>query len=217
MSKWSNLQLTKLGLALQAKVEAGAVLEFTRMATGDGTPMDIESMTELAREKQALAIQYVGKTTDDLTKIGSMLTNEDLKVGYTVRELGLFANDPQQGEILYAVTVDSKPDFLPTKTDDVIVSQEMILYVSAGQAQVTAIIDNEAHITAEYLENELHIHDISRVAHYDFIGATTSANGKRGFVPAPNINERESFLKADGTWARISSISVPEINSILEG
>ena len=40
----------------------------------------------------------------------------------------------------------------------------------------------------------------------DMIGATTSTAGKNGFVPAPEINDKDKFLKGDGTWETIPSI-----------
>lgn len=34
-------------------------------------------------------------------------------------------------------------------------------------------------------------------------GATASAAGKAGCVPAPGINDKDSFLRGDGTWVRL--------------
>ena len=42
---------------------------------------------------------------------------------------------------------------------------------------------------------------------YDFVGATDSSDGKPGTVPAPAKNEREYYLRGDGTW---SPIVIPE-------
>ena len=42
---------------------------------------------------------------------------------------------------------------------------------------------------------------------YDFVGATASSDGKPGTVPAPAKNEREYYLRGDGTW---SPIVIPE-------
>lgn len=37
----------------------------------------------------------------------------------------------------------------------------------------------------------------------DFVGATSSADGTHGLVPAPLIADREKLLKGDGTWAEV--------------
>ena len=39
---------------------------------------------------------------------------------------------------------------------------------------------------------------------FDMVGATSSANGKKGVVPQPLIADREKFLRGDGTWANPS-------------
>lgn len=35
-------------------------------------------------------------------------------------------------------------------------------------------------------------------------GATETSDGKAGAVPSPNIADRNSFLKGDGTWSKVS-------------
>lgn len=39
----------------------------------------------------------------------------------------------------------------------------------------------------------------------DFTGATSSAAGKKGSVPAPAAGKNEAFLKGDGTWSNVVS------------
>ena len=47
----------------------------------------------------------------------------------------------------------------------------------------------------------------------DFTGATTSANGKDGVVPAPLAGEEKKYLRADGTWSDLdfSQLSASQI------
>lgn len=40
----------------------------------------------------------------------------------------------------------------------------------------------------------------------DFTGATESAAGKTGLVPAPAVADREKVLRGDGTWGTIKSL-----------
>ena len=39
---------------------------------------------------------------------------------------------------------------------------------------------------------------------FDMVGATSSANGKKGVVPQPLIADKDKFLRGDGTWANPS-------------
>ena len=40
---------------------------------------------------------------------------------------------------------------------------------------------------------------------YDFSGATSVADGKAGAVPAPEISDRDKFLKGNGEWADVEN------------
>ena len=39
------------------------------------------------------------------------------------------------------------------------------------------------------------------------VGATAITNGKTGLVPAPSVNERDKFLRGDGTWQTVATKS----------
>lgn len=53
-------------------------------------------------------------------------------------------------------------------------------------------------------------------------GATSSAAGSSGFVPAPSSGDNTKFLRGDGQWSAISSsgdvaITTAEIDAIVNG
>jgi hypothetical protein len=52
-----------------------------------------------------------------------------------------------------------------------------------------------------------------------FFGATASANGVEGLVPAPKIADKDKFLKGDGTWAEvdISNMVTTDTNQTITG
>lgn len=71
-------------------------------------------------------------------------------------------------------------------------------------------LDNHDAATKSYVDS----------AYSAFTGATPSANGTAGLVPAPNIADRDKFLKADGTWTAVSgggggggNTSIRDLNS----
>lgn len=51
---------------------------------------------------------------------------------------------------------------------------------------------------------------LSRISGYflqtneDFTGATASAAGEKGMVPAPAAGDNTKFMRGDGTWASLS-------------
>lgn len=51
----------------------------------------------------------------------------------------------------------------------------------------------------------------------DFSGATSSAAGTHGLVPAPAAGDQEKFLRGDGTWAAESTYTLPTASLSVKG
>lgn len=98
--------LTNKGLELNAKLqENGTGLKLTHLATGAGTGKLTAASTALGDKRQEFTFSSVSVDSADAKVIvaESTLNNENLKAGYDIREMGIFATDPDEGEILYAV------------------------------------------------------------------------------------------------------------------
>lgn len=170
MPNWNGLVLTKKGQLLQAKVGTGVVLALTKMKLGSGVlpkGTSLEDLTDLVTPEQNVGIESKEVLTDQkMCKISTTITNVGLSAGYYVRELGVFANDPDDGEILYAVTYDSAPDYLPPEGGPTAVSQEFAVYISASNASdVKVSIDPGALATMGYVETAIADHNSLATAH----------------------------------------------------
>ena len=121
MSVWSSGILTKKGLNLHAKVEAGTtLLKVTKMAVGSGVlgdDEDTQDVTALKHEELKVDISMAKAQDNGLCVITGILTNENVNVGFYAKEMALFAEDPDEGEILYQYASDSKPDWVPAITE----------------------------------------------------------------------------------------------------
>ena len=170
MPNWNGLVLTKKGQLLQAKVGTGVVLALTKMKLGSGVlpkGTSLEDLTDLVAPEQNVGIASKEVLTDQkMCKISATITNVGLSAGYYARELGVFANDPDDGEILYAVTSDSAPDYLPPQGGSTAVYQEFAVYISASNASdVKVSIDPGALATMGYVETAIADHDSLATAH----------------------------------------------------
>lgn len=170
MPNWNGLVLTKKGQLLQAKVGTGVVLALTKMKLGSGVlpkGTSLEDLTDLVTPEQNVGIASKKVLTDQkMCKISATITNVGLSAGYYVRELGVFANDPDDGEILYAVTADSAPDYLPPEGGPTTVSQEFAVYISASNASgVKVSIDPGTLATMGYVETAIADHNSLATAH----------------------------------------------------
>lgn len=100
-----NAVITKKGLALLAKLPQGTALEITGAKTGTGS-VDISSLQDQASvtsPKQTLTIQNVSYQEDGKCSLIMSVTNDGVLSSYTIMQVGVFANDPDEGEILFSI------------------------------------------------------------------------------------------------------------------
>lgn len=109
MAEFSRLVITNKGQALLAKMMTGeGNVEFTKISTSDMeyTLEQLEALTEFSGVKQTLPVAKVTRTNGVAVTIEAIFNNLELTQGYHMRALGLYAIDPDDGEILYAVTAE---------------------------------------------------------------------------------------------------------------
>lgn len=179
MPNWSGLILTQQGRQLQAKVEAGTKLVITKLKLGSGVLPEgkqMEELRDLVTPKQNVGIATIEAQNDGTCKLSATISNTGLAAGYYVRELGVFATDPDKGEVLYLVANDSAPDYLPAEGGATVVSQEFAVYVSANNTDnVVAEIDAGALATMGYVQLSIKNHNDDIDAHSAAIGKHNSA------------------------------------------
>lgn len=210
MSNWGKPVLTKQGLKLQAKVDAGNAMQLTKCRLGSGTigsGQQLEDLTELVAPVQTLPIASVTYADDSHACIISAVTdNSTVTTGYYLREFGIYAKDPDDGEVLYAVASDSEPDFIPAKGTSTVISQEIgVALTFANAANVTAAVNTSATATISYVNTYV----TNAVADLkDMTGASPAQGGVHGLVPAPGRGvTKNRFLQADGTWAFVNEMT----------
>lgn len=138
MDIWANSVMTRKGLALQAKLIAGTKLTITRAVSGTSyvTPGMLQQQTAVGGEKQELTFSAVTYPEEGKCSIRCRLTNDGLSTGYTAMQVGVYANDPDEGEILYfiAQSESNKGTEVPSATEAPGYSAEWNFYFQFGQA-----------------------------------------------------------------------------------
>ena len=122
--------LTAKGIALVAKAQAGrCTISLTKAASGDGTYSageDLTARTALKSQKQTFPLTTVTVQNQSNVFVKFIMSNHmdaehggDLENGYYVKEIGLFATDPDEGEILYAIAIEvpDQWDYMPAYND----------------------------------------------------------------------------------------------------
>lgn len=113
MAEFNKLTITNKGQALMSKIIAGSGnIEFTKVSASSNiyTESQILALTSLANVKQTVAISRITRINNVSVQIEAAMENSKLTSGYNMNSIGLYAKDPDDGEILYAVASVSTSD-----------------------------------------------------------------------------------------------------------
>lgn len=103
---YSDITITKKGSALLAKLQAnGATTNIKYIALGAGTDKLTDESIQLTDQRQTFQIESAKQSDKDASKVEIKVSpnNIGLEIGYTIREMGVYAEDPENGDILYGV------------------------------------------------------------------------------------------------------------------
>ena len=157
MSNWSSYQFTRKGEQLRAKVEAGKCkLTLTKIKIGNGNVAlsDIKDMSDLKSPQLVLGISSCAVSAEDdrVCEVVGIASSSNVENAFSVTEMGLFATDPDVGEILYLVEIDTSPDDMPNKNaqSPVTLTYQFEL-VTSNTANVTAIVSPAGLVTVKMM------------------------------------------------------------------
>ncbi|MEK4883683.1 phage tail protein [Bacillus sp. FSL W8-0223] len=216
MGAFGGLILTNRGRNLQVKAQTGVELHFTRIAIGDGDlgGSSILELNALKNERKSLEITKLKVLTGGQAVVGSVLNNQDITAGFYFREIGVFATDPDVGEILYCyANAGSTADYIPAGSDgstDLIEKTIDIVTLVGNAANVTATInesliyetpagaqekaDQAEQNAKEYADQQLAAHSANTTIHITSAERTAwnqaEANAKAYTDSAPETMQR---------------------------
>ena len=157
MSNWSSYQFTRKGEQLRAKVEAGKCkLTLTKIKIGNGsvTLGDIKDMSDLKSPQLVLGISSCAVSAEDdrVCEVVGIASSSNVENAFSVTEMGLYANDPDVGEILYLVEIDTSPDDMPNKNaQSPMTLTYQIELVTSNTANVTAMVSPAGLVTVKMM------------------------------------------------------------------
>ena len=150
MAEFSKLVITNKGQALLAKMIAGSGnIEFTKVSASSTayTDAQLEGLTSLSNVKQTSLISKVTRTNEVAIKVEAAFTNTELTAGYYMKALGLYAVDPDAGEILYAVTRETSGNcYMPAYNGITVSGAYVQLVTTVGNAENVSLEVDQAAV-----------------------------------------------------------------------
>ena len=154
--------ITTRGLQLLARLASGAEqLEFTGVKVGTGVVPDgtdpAQLMHLVSYKMDGMIADYgYDQETDDAFVV-MQITNAGITSGFVMTEVGLFAMDPDRGEILYAyVDLSEDPNYIMPEENGRAKTVQIKMHVVVGEAaNITATINPLSQVTMEAFQREL--------------------------------------------------------------
>lgn len=155
MNTWENAVITVKGLSLLAKLVAGNTLAITKAVTGSGTVTagTLQNQTDVSDIKQTLTFSDTTYPSDGKCALTCGLNNTGLTAGYTANQVGIYATDPDDGEILFFIAQATTGTEIPSESEMPGYSAEWTFYFQYGQADgVSVTVDPAAAVTQAKME-----------------------------------------------------------------
>jgi hypothetical protein len=149
---WKAL-ITDAGNELSAKTISGGNIKLTHAKAGSGTisEQDLHLQTELVNVKQTLSIESI-KYSNAVNNIEILLDCRGLKEAYDLTQIGIYATDPDAGEILFAIAQTENPKHIPAENEVPFYSIDFnFAFALKNNQNMVATIDQSTFATKEQL------------------------------------------------------------------
>lgn len=146
MGSFANNAITDRGRVLLAEIQAGALLDATRIVMGSGflaSGVNPHNITAVVSPVKSLDINKKERTPDGKAIFGTVYTNRDVTEPFYFRELALYARplwlaedgtvDKEGDEVLYSYgNAGSAADLMPAYSTNTVVEKQIDLVTWVG-------------------------------------------------------------------------------------
>lgn len=157
MASFQNSVITNRGRDLIAKGLTGTKIQFTKLAVGSGnlpTGQSLAELTELVQKVMDVPRTKTKRLEGGKVVAGGYFSNSGRVTGFYYREIGLYATDPDVGEILFSVgNAGSNAEWIPPDGSGTIVEKTVdVLTIISETVEVSVSIDPSAVVTQAQAE-----------------------------------------------------------------
>lgn len=222
MAGWNNANMTDVGETLQAKVNAGLTeLTFTKIKVGSGvSTTNAQALTDVITSKWETT-NFTVKRNGKIVTVDTFITNTGITEAFRMTEIGLFARDPDKGEVLYCYLTDSEPDRMPAEGGSTVVSQELSLGMTfSNSGNVSLTVNMGALVTREQLEEHntdpnAHGGILTRVQNEVKVATDALATHNTATNAHPPITSAISKILGDTNWQATPAKNLKDIKTLL--
>lgn len=151
MSIWKAV-VTEKGDALLAKMTQGRVMEITHAEVGAGK-VDaslLKQQTSVSNKKHTATVEPVGYPGEGMCALPVTITNKGVSAGFSAWQIGIFANDPDEGKILFFIAqAEDTATNIPSDALMPSYKTQIIFHVEYGAADSVSVDVNSANTVSQ--------------------------------------------------------------------
>ncbi|MCH5315713.1 MAG: hypothetical protein J1E81_07355 [Eubacterium sp.] len=136
--------LTLSGISLMVKAFCGEEIQFTQLKIGRGSAegIDTKSLTDLINPIKNISISRIDRNDNNVTLVGTGYNNSDVENDITWNEVGVYATDPDEGEILFAyVNTEDALEIIKDNQSGINIENNLsVMLIISSNINVSAVI-----------------------------------------------------------------------------
>lgn len=115
MAVYESVKFTKKGMSLMSRIYLGSTLKLTKLSISEEAHDGSELMKGIRQNIAICSFSYVDLDHLNIRAVGNNLELDD---GYFAKSIGVYADDPIFGEILFCYSNAEPSDFIPPHKED---------------------------------------------------------------------------------------------------
>lgn len=163
--------LTQNGIALMVKAFSGAEIQFTKLKIGSGSArdIDIKTLTDLINPIKNINISRMDRNDNNIILVGTGYDNSEVENDITWNEVGVYAIDPDEGEILFAyINTEDALEIIKSNQSGVSIENNLsVMLLISSDINISAVITSIQYASKQDLLEHIQLRNPHRLTKED--------------------------------------------------
>ena len=224
MANFTPFKFTSVGLDLEYEAQAGKVLNFSKFVLGDGeyggSIRDLTNLINPIREEPITRFEIVEIGAKKRIRIGFSLDTTQITEGFYLREIGLFAKDPDTGNdiLMFYTNAGETADYISNNTSTTVTTKLINAEVYIDDvSEITATIDSSlVYALAKDTYNKTEVDEKIENINIKFEADIEEINDKLNYLDENKYNIPSKVVSGENVYIE-DAYGSPLVSLIGEG
>ena len=142
MGVWNSTStvITNAGMNLLTDIAGKKALKLSRVVAGSDyiEPAELKAMTAISHQQMDMSFSEFGKDENGTAFVDVYLDNSEVTEAFYHQQIGIFAKDSADNEVLFLVAQADSPDYIPKADAPVFITHRIFMKV-LGDSEVEVI------------------------------------------------------------------------------